>query len=48
MKKDKRPLKPRALELKKERLVVLTADQLENVVGGNKSTVKSQCATLCF
>jgi hypothetical protein len=48
MKKDKRPIKPRALELKKERLVVLTEAQLENVVGGNKTTVPSQCVTLCF
>jgi hypothetical protein len=48
MKKTKQPIKPRTLELKKETLVTLTADQLKDVVGGNKSTVKSQCPTLCF
>jgi len=48
MKKNKRPTKPRALGLKKETLVVLTDDRLKEVVGGNKSTVPSQCPTLCF
>jgi bacteriocin-like protein len=48
MKKHKHPFKPRMLELKKETLNQLTDDQLNQVVGGNKSTVKSQCPTLCF
>ena len=48
MKKHTKPFRPVKLELKKETLVILTDDQLKGVVGGNKSTVKSQCPTLCF
>ena len=48
MTKNKRSQKPRALELKQETVVQLTADRLPDVVGGNKSTVPSQCVTLCF
>jgi hypothetical protein len=48
MNKHKKSRKPRALELKTETLVHLTDDVLKDVVGGNKSTVPSQCVTLCF
>ena len=48
MKKHKKPIKPRTLELKKETLVKLTDDRLKDVVGGIKTTVPSQCVTLCF
>ncbi|HWO25896.1 MAG TPA: hypothetical protein VNO30_44480 [Kofleriaceae bacterium] len=48
MKKHKHPFKPRTLELKTETLKQLTHEQLDQVVGGNKTTVKSQCPTLCF
>ena len=47
MKKTKR-IQPRNLELKKETIVHLPTDHLKDVAGGNKSTVASQCPTLCF
>jgi hypothetical protein len=40
--------KLRHLELKKETISKLVDDQLQHVVGGNTSTRKSQCPTLCF
>ncbi|HEU4728877.1 MAG TPA: hypothetical protein VFT22_13330 [Kofleriaceae bacterium] len=46
--KAKRSPRPRILELKKETLVVLGEDVLRDVIGGNLTTVKSQCPTLCF
>lgn len=48
--KSKKSLRPRILQLKKETLIVLELDKdvLHDVVGGNGSTVKSQCPTLCF
>ncbi|HET7504040.1 MAG TPA: hypothetical protein VFK02_23630 [Kofleriaceae bacterium] len=46
--KSKKSPRPRILELKQETLVVLDHDLLRDVVGGNKSTVPSQCPTLCF
>jgi hypothetical protein len=46
--KSKQSPRPRILELKKETLIVLGNDLLRDVVGGNRSTVKSQCPTLCF
>ena len=48
MKKTKNPLNPRTLEFKKEVVANLDTVALENVVGGNNSTRKSQCPTLCF
>jgi len=48
MKKTKYQLKPRTLEFKKEIVATLGTAALENVVGGNNSTLKSQCPTLCF
>jgi hypothetical protein len=46
--KSRKPNKVRTLELKRETIVHLSDDALENVVGGKPTTVKSQCATLCF
>ena len=48
MKKTKNKLKPRTLEFKHETVVNLGTAALENVVGGDNSTRKSQCPTLCF
>jgi hypothetical protein len=48
MKKTKYQLKPRTLEFKKEIVATLGTAALENVVGGDNSTRKSQCPTLCF
>ena len=48
MKKLKTNNKLPALELKKETVIHLSHDMLKDVVGGNKSTVPSQCVTLCF
>ena len=48
MKKHKHPFKPHTLELKLETLKQLTPEQLEQVVGGQPSLVRSQCPTLCF
>ena len=48
MKKTKNPLKPRTLEFNKQIVANLDTAALENVVGGNNSTRKSQCPTLCF
>jgi len=48
VKKHKKLVGPRTLELKKETLAKLTHDQLKHVVGANKSTTPSQCVTLCF
>jgi hypothetical protein len=46
--KKHQPTKPSILKLNKETLVLLTDDQLKTVVGGNNSTRRSQCVTLCF
>jgi hypothetical protein len=46
--KTKHTIKPRPLELKKETIAHLPTELLKDVVGGNKSTVPSQCPTLCF
>ena len=46
--KTKSTLKPRPLELKKETIAHLPTEFLKDVVGGNNSTVPSQCKTLCF
>jgi hypothetical protein len=48
MKQTKHKLKPRTLEFKKETVATLGTAALENVVGGNKTNVASQCPTLCF
>lgn len=48
MKKTKKVLKPHALELKKETVVNLELSSLNNVAGGIKTTILSQCPTLCF
>jgi hypothetical protein len=48
MKKSKMNKKLHVLELKKETLAELGQAALEHVIGGNKSTVPSQCPTLCF
>ena len=48
MKKTKKPLKPHTLELKKEIVLNLEKEALAEVAGGNTTTVKSQCRTLCF
>ena len=44
----KKPIKPRTLELKSETMIHLSTRWLKEVVGGNNSTVASQCRTLCF
>lgn len=44
----KRNAKLRTLELRKETIITLVDDQLKHVVGGNLTTVKSQCPTMCF
>ena len=36
------------LVLKKETIAALGTDQLKAVAGGNLTTVKSQCPTMCF
>jgi hypothetical protein len=46
--KTRKTHRPRMLELKRETIVVLNDDHLKTVAGGNKSTVPSQCVTLCF
>jgi hypothetical protein len=48
MNKHKKARRSRTLELKTETVVQLAVDALKDVVGGNKSTVPSQCVTLCF
>jgi len=48
MNKHNKPQKPRTIALKKETLIILTPDQLKDAAGGNNSTIKSQCPTLCF
>ena len=48
MNKTNKRIKPRNLELKKETIVHLPTDQLKDVVGGDRSTRRSQCPTLCF
>jgi hypothetical protein len=46
--KIKPVMKPRSLELKRETIAHLPTELLKDVVGGNNSTRKSQCPTLCF
>ena len=48
MKKTKKPLRTRTLELNKETVLNLDHGALKEAVGGNNSTVASQCKTLCF
>jgi hypothetical protein len=48
MKKTKHTIQPRTLELKKETIAHLPTELFKDVVGGNNSTRKSQCPTLCF
>ena len=48
MKKSRTNKKLHTLELKKETLAQLDHDALQQAAGGNKSTVPSQCPTLCF
>ena len=46
--KRKQLTMPRTLELKKETVIHLSDDSLKRAAGGNTTTVRSQCPTLCF
>jgi len=48
MKKSQTHRKLATLELKSETLVLLGTEHLKEVAGGNTSTRRSQCPTLCF
>jgi hypothetical protein len=48
MKKTIKTDKHQPLKLAKETIVRLGTKELEHVAGGNNSTRKSQCPTLCF
>jgi hypothetical protein len=48
MKKSRIHKKLSALELKKETIAQLDQHALQQAIGGNNSTIPSQCRTLCF